>query len=407
MDILRILYLMTTPYATRSYDSEAHIDYIKFVFENWTIPPAASGWEFHQAPVYYFISALQMNVGHMLGFSKSLNISLIQIGSLLVSIATLGAGIWIASLLFAKSKKTERLIFSSMVACLPALVFLSSRITNNGLYHFFAFLSVALLIKWWKTNSIMSWYFAIATIAISFTVRVSGLTIFAAAGIILICSNKYKLSKLLLHGILSIFLFVSLAGWLPVLRYMEEDPLNSVTFSSQSMNGDMRVPSNIENLISFNPIEIVQKPFNDTWNDEYRRKYFPEFMYKSAFFGEFSYPDYIKPIAIFMLISGMFILIISFIGFISNALKIKDSVFIPLFLVTFFVLLAHLCYRLMAPFSANQDFRFSILLIIPITYWIAIGSELLPKNIRKISNTILLTFYMSCVVFLLSICFTI
>jgi hypothetical protein len=44
-----------------------HIDYVQYMFTHWSVPPAQGGWEFYQPPLYYFLSALWMQAGQLLG----------------------------------------------------------------------------------------------------------------------------------------------------------------------------------------------------------------------------------------------------------------------------------------------------------------------------------------------------
>jgi hypothetical protein len=39
------------------YDYQGHYDYIFYVYDNWRIPFADQGWQMHQPPLYYFLSA--------------------------------------------------------------------------------------------------------------------------------------------------------------------------------------------------------------------------------------------------------------------------------------------------------------------------------------------------------------
>jgi tetratricopeptide (TPR) repeat protein len=39
------------------FDASQHLDYIRFVRQRWSVPLASDGWEMHQPPLYYLISA--------------------------------------------------------------------------------------------------------------------------------------------------------------------------------------------------------------------------------------------------------------------------------------------------------------------------------------------------------------
>ena len=390
--LLRLIYVLATPFKVRGHDTDAHIDYINYVVDNFSIPPASGGFEYHQAPLYYFIVGIWTKLMRVVGFSDSVILQQAQIFSLLISIATLAVGIWIGCLLFKKKNEgIERYLFTSIIAVFPALIFLSARITNNGLHNLFVFLIFAFLIKWCLAKrSGKYWYSLCAVTALAFITKVGALLFLPVIGLSFIFKNKKNFRISIIRGILGLIIIILIAGWLPVVRFVvESDPQNSMTFGSQSMHGGLRLDSTIKNLTTFNPIGILQQPFNSPWEDEQRRQYFGEYFYRSAFFGEFSFSDDIKKLAVsILLISFVFIPMI-IIGLLSDLVR-KPTIYIPIALVALFVLLAQIAYRLYAPYSSNQDFRFSIALILPIAYYLLRGSNELPKTAR--------TFVHACVV---------
>lgn len=52
-------------------DVESHLEYILYVAAHWRVPFIYEGWEMHQAPLYYFISALFYTVLRIVGFAAS------------------------------------------------------------------------------------------------------------------------------------------------------------------------------------------------------------------------------------------------------------------------------------------------------------------------------------------------
>jgi len=390
--LLRLIYVLATPFKVRGHDTDAHINYINYVAENFTIPPAAGGFEYHQAPLYYFIVGIWTRLMRIIGFSDGGILQQTQIFSLITSIAVLAIGMWIGCLLFKKKNETtERLLFSAIIAVFPALIFLSGRITNNGLHNLFVFLTIALLIKWWTAKkSGQYWYALCAAVALAFIAKVGALLFLPVIGLCFILKNSDNLRVLFKRGMLGLLVVILLAGWLPVVRFaVESDSQNSMTFGSQSMHGGLRLDSTIKNLTTFNPIGILQEPFNSPWEDEQRRQYFGEYFYRSAFFGEFGFSDDVKKLAVSILLITFIFIPIIITGIVSDLIR-KPNIYMPIALITFFMLLAQLAYRLYAPYSSNQDFRFSIALILPIAYYLLRGSNELPKTAR--------TFVHACIV---------
>lgn len=390
--VLRIFYFSVTPYTMRGNDTQAHLDYITYVASHWTIPPASDGWEFHQAPLYYFLSALWMKAGLLLHLSKETIPRIIHFQSLLFSIGILAVGIWIGTLLFTPKQKTGRLLFACLLASFPSLIYHSVSITNNSLYLLLVFLFLAFLIQWWKKPSTGLWYLLVLILAVTFITRVSALIFVLVLGPSLLFHDKIPWRMKSQRALLASLLFVLLVGWLPFIRFVvEKNPTNSLTFSSQSMNSKLAVPTDAGTFLIFNPIRVLRSPYANPWKDTSPREYFWEYFFRSAFFGEFSYPDELKALAALILVCSLTLLPFLVFGLVTLTLRHSHWVF-PLGLIIIFVLGAHFFFRIFAPFSANQDFRFSLAMIPALIFYLVWGIRSGPKSLRPIGTYIAIAF---------------
>jgi len=402
--MLRILYVAATPYSVRGHDTGAHIEYIQYVAEHWRIPPAADGWEFHQAPLYYFFAAAWHRIGALFGWSDAVLLQQIQIGSLIISIGTLLLTAWIAFLLFpTKKHATERCLFMLIVATFPALIFLAARITNNGLYHFFAFVVIALLLQWWRSQKECDWLQIWVGIVLSFLTKVSGLIFMPVA---LMCYISKRRRNLQWKSLFMAFLiFFGLAGWLPIGRFfMEHDSQNSLTFGSQRMHPGLRVETSLVNLTMFNPVAVLQHPFNSPWDNAKRRQYFWEYFFRSAFFGEFNHPRQLQILASITMFLAMLGMLFMPLG-IAVTLRWQKHAFYPLIFLLGIQIMAHMAYRFYAPFTSNQDFRFSIVLILSFAYFVAMSRTGFKERYHKIMPAVITGFSVCCSLFIMSLYF--
>jgi len=73
----------------------------------------------------------------------------------------------------------------------------------------------------------------------------------------------------------------------------------------------------------------------------------------------------------------------------------------PLWITTVILLLGHVVYRQTAPYSSSQDFRYSILLLVPFAYFLIVGLETIPKGLRKPARYATYTFIALCASFLI------
>ena len=380
---LRTLYVVTTQYLLRGHDTEAHIDYIRFVAEHLMIPPAQAGWEFHQAPLYYMTMGVFLRLESMLGIPDVFAMNAIQYASLLFSVGVLIAACAMAIMLFPDEKKQlwQRMLFVGIVATCPANVFPASRITNEGMYLLFGSVAIIMMLRWWHTRNVADWLLLCAILALTALVKISGMAIVGAAGLCWLLRHGHKPShwKFACMGAL---LFALIIGWYPVLRIDNpEDATKFLKLGNVGMNSGLEVSDSADHLLGFHPAGILRYPFNNPWGDEQRRQYFWEYFFRSAFFGEFGYDDALKPVARVMLGSAMFALLALALGFFDVLRKRDDDAF-PMTMLFLCLLFAALWYRLSFPFSANQDFRQSVLVIFPAAYFIMRGTAMLRSSRR-------------------------
>ena len=311
---------------------------------------------------------------------------MIHFQSLLFSIAALVVGIWIGTLLFKQKEKTERMLFACLVASFPSLVYHSVSINNNSLYILLVFLFIALLIRWWKKPTPRAWYLLICVLALAFVTRVSALVFVPVIGFSLLFHDGISWSNTFRQSVLSVVLLLLLAGWLPVVRLVtEKNPTNSLTFNSQSMNAKLAVSTDARTFLTFNPIRVLGAPYANPWKDTSPREFFWEYFFRSAFFGEFSYPDEQRAIAVLILACALTLLPFLFYGILRLTLQYSHMVF-PLGLVIIFTLGSHFFYRIFAPFSANQDFRFSLAAVPPLVFYLVWGIRSGPKSLRPLGT---------------------
>jgi hypothetical protein len=401
--LLRVLYVLSTPFRTRSYDVGGHLEYIDHIVKHWSIPLASNGWEYHQPPLYYWLSAMWVHLNKLIGRAPDIVYNDLQTASLFFSVGALFVSLWIARLLFPKKspQKYGDALFLVLVGVLPALVMFSSRVTNDALYHFLAFLGLALLLSWWKNGRMRDWYLAILVLILGSLTKISAAGLFPVALICFLVWRRMAWRPKLIHLAVSGLLIVALFAWYPLKRINEKNLANVVTLGNKNMNTDLAVPRSIGLYLTFNPIEVAKTPFNDTWTNKYRRQYFAEFFYKSAFFGEFRF-EKIYALAAVMVVLGMAFFPLMLLGFVLDMRKrFYDA--LPLSLTTGILFAAAVAYPTFFAYAPNQDFRFSVLLAVPFAYYAVRGLQALPTLLRQIFLGLLIASASSCVLFFVAL----
>ncbi len=384
----------------QGYDWWGHIDYVKYVAQHWAIPPAQGGWEYYQPPLYYFLAAGWWKVGEFLGRNSFLLMEDLETLSWILMVASLGASIWIGSMLFHRpQEEKERLAFVALLAFTPGIVFFSSRITNDVLFHLITLLSFAFLLRWWQRGNVVDLVTTSALLGIGLITKsnISPL-ILALFGALLIHRRLSPLRKTALFTV-TLAIIAILAGWLLAHRFGIEGE-RFIVGNIDTLNGGLRVRNALANYLTFNPFQVLAIPFNSPWDDAFRRQYFWEYFFRSIFFGEFQLGKELEGLASMILLLGLLSIPLGLYGLFADLRKQWDQTF-PVWMTFLLFLGAGLSYRVIAPFSCNQDFRFISPIAIPMAYFVVRGVSALPERFRSFGHILLSTYVLACVSFIL------
>lgn len=401
---LRFWYYCVTLYESRAHDWEGHLEYVQYVALNWSIPPNWMGWEMFQSPLYYFLAAVPYRLFNGQNQVVVQNIiPIVQALSFVLTSGVLLIILWIADMIFRGNQRLQALLLAS-VAFSPGLVFFASRISNDVLQHFLSYLTFGLALGWWISARDSLLISGAVTTALGFLTKI-GEAIFAPFAVILILFKSDKdWSRKLKLILVSALIFIVTTAWYTEFRIRYSEPFEQ-TWTSPPLNQALQVSNNLSDYLTFNPIAILNHPFNDTVSPNSRREFIWEFLFRSAYFGEFNFIRY-APLIICqaILFSGMLLLPLAAIGvFRYFKQKMKERAPIPLIALLLFG--SVLSYRISLPFACNQDFRFISLVLLPIVIMILDGTEILPSRIRQICHGVFVLHIMLSAVFLLRLIF--
>lgn len=403
---LRALYVFVTPVGLRSHEWDKHTEYIQSMAENFSVPPAAGGWEFHQPPLYYALTSLWMRIGTLAGRGPEVLLRDLQLFSLFVSIVTLSVGVAIGSLLFHEPKKrTGRLLFTLFIATFPSIVFFSSRISNDILAQLFSVLFLFFLLRWWRWRGTKDFLGLSLTIALALLTKTSALLLLAIALLSFALARGLPVLKKVRLSALTILLCLLIAGWLPVLRYgIETDTTRSRVLGNEGMHPLVALTNTPSAFLTANPLEILRHPYIDPNSDESRRQYFPEYFFRSAFTGEFSFPESFRVLSFLILLFGMISLPLIALGCFAD-IREDYQKSLPLLITLSLGCIAVLGYRILFPYAPNQDFRFVTFLVIPCSYFAMAGARFLPGPLKRYGMSILTALAILCGLFFLKLYF--
>jgi hypothetical protein len=383
--LLRVFYLAVTPFLIRGHDVWGHIEYIEYMAEYWSIPLARDGWQFYHPPLYYMLTGAWYAIGASFGRGRQMLIGDVQMISLVLSVITFVlAAVWIGKLLFPKkTEQTERTLFAAILATFPSFVFFAGRINNDVLLLFWSVLGIGYLLVWWRHQGkrMLPWFFCIVMIALGTLTKSNALLLIPAPFICLVMLQSMKWRKRIAIGCMGILLFVLLTGWHAFLRFGVEKH-TSVVANITHLNQNLRVDNSVRSFTTFAPSRIVQEPYNDPFDEQSGRRWFFEYLFKSAFFGEFHFGSGFYFLSSLILLNALVLLPIIGIG-LWQACTSRLRTDLPMLLVLLFSIGGHLLYRQTAPFSSSQDFRYSIVSLLPLAYFLITGIRSMPQSFQR------------------------
>ncbi len=388
--LLRLAYLIVTPFGTRAHDVDGHIEYVRYFLTYWAVPPAHEGWQFYQPPFYYFVTALWTKVFSLFGVLRDTD--WMQWMALASSAFTLLVAVFIAWELFPRKQEDgDKLRFSFLMVAFPALVFFAGRINNDVVVAPLGFLAVLFTLRFLRSTKVREWFLAVACVALGILTKTNVVLLLPAVLIsLLLVPNKLlrKRLHLLLLGCLLVFL---VCGGFFFARMQAEGRSRAVIVGNiGSLSSGLQLKNIPSSYLTFNPVEIIRRPHNNPWEDLARRQYFPEYFFKSAFSGEFDFGRMARPLVQAVLSAWMLLLPLMAYGM-YRSLRKWDAVSIMLCTLFFGVLGGHTAFRFLFPYSSSQDFRYSILLLIPLFFFLLKGRERMLRGLPKdIANAVII-----------------
>ncbi len=404
---LALIYNIRFAYSHFSYDADGHVNYIVFLREMWAIPPpegyGAEGWQFYQPPLYYFFVALWWVIGGgVFGRSQWWLIQDTETISWAIMAMTLGVVAWLSSMLFRSEKEKGLAALQVLLfGVIPGVVFMSSRITNDVALFFFSSLFLAFLYRWWQNPQSRTWVLLWLIAAAALLSKSNGMALVPIALIALLFRRRISLlAKAGLGGFGVLLVAVSI-GWYAFLRAVVHGQ-NVLVGNLGALHIGLHFDAHWWQLLVFNPIALFFHPFNNPWSDEFRRQYYWEYLYRSAFFGEWDFGHKATVMAALLLIAGTPLVVAGVYG-IYRCVRKDWYAQVPL-LATMLVFFAEgIAYRTVAPYGCNQDFRFIAPVIIPCTYYAIMGITQAPKRLQQPLWQAFTVFVVSCSAFILGI----
>lgn len=397
---LRVFYTLDTSVFQRAHDAWGHYDYVMYVLRNWSVPAADKGWEFYQPPLYYFVSAVWAKAGIILGMSEGAAVLSVQRLSVLLSIGTLALSAVMCMMAFPKKPWLQAMALM-LPAFLPGLVMQASRVNNDVGLLFLSTCTILCLFGWWKTHRTWWWLCTAGFTGLAVLTKSNALALLVPVGLCLLWQRSAWTTKII-QGVRAAAVFVLFTGWFQIPKFFTSKSVSLFLVQNLvTLNGGLRVQNSVANFLFFNPVAILWHPFNNPWSDIERRGRFLEYLFRSAFFGEFNFGDPFRLLAQQLLLIGFAVVTAALWGMWRDAHGKKSL--LPLTLTIGGFLLCHMAFRYVSPFSTSQDFRYVTSMVPALGIVATAGVDLLPRSWKNVFCTVMVIFAAEASFLLLSV----
>ena len=353
---LRIFYLLGTEYNERTYDvteGGGHLDYVRYLAENYKLPDPTGGWEYHQPPLYYISGAVVYK------FSQTFHINsykTLQALSLFYFYVFIVFGI----LILRNLAENKRLFYLSaaVLAFWPSGIIHSIRIGNDAMLYAFYAACLYFILRWHKEKNVKLLYFSVFIFSAAILTKANAI---ALAGIIAVSVffaffQNYKLPFKHIIIVSFLIIFSVLLSFAPKFYGHFKNNKNDWLVGGvlPTMNRKLFVGNGFKNYACFNTNKFIKQPFTSSWEDWGGRQCFWNYFLKTSLFGEFSFKNNIQP-KLGMIISWTFLAVLFYgiMGFILGAKK-NIIIFSNALLLLFLIFL----FKFKISSSSNGDFRY-------------------------------------------------
>jgi hypothetical protein len=329
-----------------AYDAVGHLDHVKVILKGSLLAKDIC-WECFQPPLAYWSAAVLYLLG---AFTQALSVgAAARIVSLIGFVVFLYYGMKYLQLYL--NKGWPRALVSAIIIFLPSSLLHSMRVGNESLFYALFMAAIYYLARFvrLKFNTRDLQKFAWLTVVALFT-KASAIVLYPIVGLALYLEKKLKLWRILMP------LYVAI----PVFYLMQKYKV-SLLHRLGDINYNLQLQNQWRNIIGIDIADLIHNGFTNAWSQHGGRRYFFNYYYKTAFWGEFHWGELVEPAARTWNIFCFFFFLLLFRG----AERTKDpSLRYPLAIVGTCVL-ATMAFRIYYHMSPMQDFRFLFPVVFP------------------------------------------
>ncbi len=378
--VIRIVYFEKFGVMTFQHDWHGHVEFIKYIAENYSLPLPSKGLEYPQQPLYYLLTGGLYSLFTHFGLNDKETLHILGYFSLLCSFVFLYyAYKFLAELKQSIFVQTVAMLFVSLT---PSIVYISARINNDVLVMALSTFSLYYIVKSYRASFSKYFYTALLAVTLLFLSKISAAPFEILFFVLLlnVYLRKRKVKReLFVFATLGLFVlgFTLLRVYLPV-----EDTLHFVNSSSHYPKQSIKTMG-LQYFASFNIATLIEAGQSYVFGVDAIRHSFLTYQYGTMLFGEFNYTWFVnKSPYLHVVMQSMSILALVFVlGFLSFILYIYKATFLEKMLFSTFVLNFLLILKFMTEYTVvcNTDFRYFVLSFVLLAFFFAKGLEPLHK----------------------------
>jgi hypothetical protein len=377
---VRVLYFEKFGIMLFQHDWHGHIEFIKYMAQNWTLPLPSKGLEYPQQPLYYLLTGGIYALLTYFGLDDGEALYAVGYFSLLCSMFFLYYAYRFMTLVTQSTwVRSVAIVFFSLT---PSLVYLGARINNDSLVMALGAFSLYYMIKSYQSGFEKSFYTALTGVSLLFMTKISAAPMEVLLFILLILAYYRKKrheatqvkKKLYWFGVVGLFLlgFTLLRVYAPVENAFHM--VNSARFPNQTIGAlDWGYFS------TFHLKELLTAGQSYIFGEDAIRFSFLTYQYGTMFFGEFDYTYFLeKSPYLKMAMQAVLLFGILFVlGFIAYLLRLHREPLLHQLLFATFLLnfLLVLKFIFSFPSVCNTDFRYFVGSFVLIGFIFAKGLE--------------------------------
>lgn len=388
--IIRVIYFHKYGVTLFQHDWHGHIEFIKLLANDFTLPLSSKGLEYPQQPLYYILTAGLYGLFSSFDMSERHVLQGVGYLSLLSGFVFVYYSYKLLSLLTReKWIVTVGMVFISLT---PSLVYMSARINNDSLVMALSVLSLFYIVKSYQAKFQTDFYKALAVLSMLFMTKISAapmeLFLFVLLLAVYIKVNSQEdialrgrvKKNLYIFSLVGVFLltFTLLRVYLPI-----EESFHMVNSSANYPRQTIE-SFGVEYFTSFNIQTLFETGYSHVYGLDDIRYSFLTYQYGTMFFGEFNYSFFIeRKEYIDLIMKGILLLgLVYVLGFIVYILQVYKRSFLEilLFLLMTFNLALILKFMFSYPAVCNTDFRYFVPSFVLFAFFFAKGLFYFQEN---------------------------